>query len=208
MIGSGVEKSTITGSGFEVKSATVAAQLTVGTGVNVSTITGAGFAGDGSGLLNLGADKLTTGKVSDDRLNDTVTKQGNSFNGASQLVKLDTNGNLPAGVGAIHRSVEGSNGTLGVGTKFFNLVPTGAVKLTKMTVTILSAGEGGTATVWKCGNGADSLSVTTSAGAAVGEVASSAGSSVDIAAGTTVSGWMESSDAEITPTANVVCEYK
>ena len=209
VIGDGVSKSTITGSGFEVKNATVATQVVVGTGLNVSTITGAGFAGDGSALLNLGADKLTTGTVNDGRLSGNVTLQGNTFNVAGKLVQLDSSGNLPAGVGAIHRSVEGSNGTLGVGTKFLNLVPTGAIQLTKISVTILTAGEGTGNTVWKCGTSdGNALSVTTDDTTAVGAVVSDAtGAPLAVAAGTTVSGWMVSSAQTITPTASVVCEY-
>ncbi|MCX5792203.1 MAG: hypothetical protein NTY45_08325 [Elusimicrobia bacterium] len=207
VIGDSVNKSTITGTGFEVQNATVATRVLVGTGLNISTITGAGFAGNGSALLNLNATELKSGTVDNARLTTAVTLKGNDFNGSNQLVLLDENGKLPLGVGAIHRSVEGSNGTLGAGTKFFNLVPTGAIQLTKMTVTILSAGEGTGDTVWECGDGTNKLTVTTSPSTVVGEATSSTDGPASISAGTAVYGQITSSAQDITPTASVVCEY-
>lgn len=47
------------------------------------------------------ASNITSGTLSDSRLSSAVTTQGNTFNGASQLVKLDASAKLPA--------VDGSN---------------------------------------------------------------------------------------------------
>ena len=44
------------------------------------------------------ADNLTSGTVADARLSATVTKQGNTFNGADQLTKTDASGKLPSSV--------------------------------------------------------------------------------------------------------------
>jgi hypothetical protein len=47
------------------------------------------------------ASNIASGTLSDSRLSSTVTKQGNTFNGASQLVQLDASTKLPA--------IDGSN---------------------------------------------------------------------------------------------------
>jgi hypothetical protein len=47
------------------------------------------------------ASNITSGTLSDSRLSSAVTKQGNTFNGASQLVQLDASTKLPA--------IDGSN---------------------------------------------------------------------------------------------------
>ena len=47
------------------------------------------------------ASNISSGTLSDSRLSSAVTKQGNTFNGASQLVQLDASAKLPA--------VDGSN---------------------------------------------------------------------------------------------------
>lgn len=47
------------------------------------------------------ASNITSGTLSDSRLSSAVTTQGNTFNGASQLVKLDASAKLPA--------IDGSN---------------------------------------------------------------------------------------------------
>lgn len=80
---------------------------------------------DGSLLTNLTATNLSSGTVPDARLSSNVTLQGNSFNGASQLVKLDGSSKLPA--------VDGSNLT--------NL-PAGSTP-----VTVVSASSNGSYTV-------------------------------------------------------------
>jgi hypothetical protein len=47
------------------------------------------------------ASNITSGTLADARLTSAVTKQGNTFNGAYQLVQLDASAKLPA--------VDGSN---------------------------------------------------------------------------------------------------
>lgn len=47
------------------------------------------------------ADNITSGELDDERLSVNITKQGNTFNGASELVQLDADSKLPA--------VDGSN---------------------------------------------------------------------------------------------------
>lgn len=50
----------------------------------------------GSTITNINATNLSSGTVSDARLSTNVTLQGNTFNGANQLVKLDGTSKLPA----------------------------------------------------------------------------------------------------------------
>ncbi len=61
-------------------------------------LTGGGLlpALDASNLLNLNASNISSGTLSDARLSTNVTLQGNTFNGASQLVQLTGGGLLPA----------------------------------------------------------------------------------------------------------------
>ena len=54
------------------------------------------FTGDGSGLVNLDGDNITSGTVADGRLSADVTLQGIAFNGNSELVQLTGGGLLPA----------------------------------------------------------------------------------------------------------------
>jgi len=54
----------------------------------------------GVNLTNLSAGAVASGTLSDSRLSSNVTLQGNTFNGASQLVQLDGSGALPAISGA------------------------------------------------------------------------------------------------------------
>ncbi len=215
------------------KKAAISSQITVGEGAAISTITGSGFAGDGSGLLKISsiavnavqdasivgvtATKLS-GTINDARYGVNVTTQGNTFNGVSQLVRLGADGYLPVLNGSnltnlatqiTYKQVGGYNGALGAGTTFFAMVPTADVVITKIVVTIVSAGEGGTTgAVWKCGStAANMLTVTSGAALAAGSVVSAVGT-ITVNAATNVSGWMDSSDETITPSANVVCEYK
>jgi len=80
------------------------------TGINTFTNSGNSFKGDGSNLTNVNATTLngqtggyytnatniSSGTLGDARLSANVTLQGNAFNGASQLVKLDFSGDLPS----------------------------------------------------------------------------------------------------------------
>lgn len=68
-------------------------------GVNqLVQLDGSGFlpALNGSALTSLNASNITTGTLADARLSTNVTLQGNIFNGANQLVKLNPSGDLPA----------------------------------------------------------------------------------------------------------------
>ena len=78
-------------------------------------LTGGGLlpALDGSNLINLNASNITSGTLSDSRLNTDVTTQGNSFNGASQLVQLNASTQLPAVSGALLTNLNASNLTTG-----------------------------------------------------------------------------------------------
>lgn len=62
-----------------------------------------------SSLTNLNAGNLSSGTLNDLRLSSNVTLQGNSFNGNSQLVKLDGSGNLPALNAAALTSIAAGN---------------------------------------------------------------------------------------------------
>lgn len=62
-------------------------------------VTGASFSGVGTGLTALSASNLSSGTVADARLSTAVTLQGNLFNGANQLVKLDASSQLPVASG-------------------------------------------------------------------------------------------------------------
>ncbi len=81
---------------------------------NVSGTSLAGFfSGDGASVTNLNATNLATGTVADARLTANVTKQGNTFNGLSQLVQTDPTGKLPAINGSLVTNVNAAllNGT-------------------------------------------------------------------------------------------------
>lgn len=52
---------------------------------------------------------ITTGTINDARLSNNITKQGNTFNGASQLVQLNGSTQLPAVSGALLTTLNGSN---------------------------------------------------------------------------------------------------
>src|SRR5882672_7081248 len=56
------------------------------------------------------AANISSGTLDDARLNATVTRQGNAFNGASQLVKLDGTGKLPAVDGSQLTNLPGGGG--------------------------------------------------------------------------------------------------
>jgi hypothetical protein len=111
---------------FSVSSGVVALGTSVtklGNDVNVASglvqLTAGGLlpALNGSLLTNLNADNIASGTVADARLSTNVTLQGNSFNNANQLVKLNASTQLPAVSGALLTNLNGSNiasGTVGV----------------------------------------------------------------------------------------------
>lgn len=73
--------------------------------------------GDNTNGVSFAANTITSGTLNDSRLSNNVTLAGNTFNGNSQLVKLDGSGKLPALDGsAITNLTAGNlNGTVAVG---------------------------------------------------------------------------------------------
>jgi hypothetical protein len=67
----------------------------------------------GANLTSLNATNIASGTVADARLSTNVTLQGNSFNGASQLVQLTGGGVLPVLSGVNLTSLDASNVSLG-----------------------------------------------------------------------------------------------
>ncbi len=63
----------------------------------------------GALLTNLNASNISSGTIADARLSSNVTVQGNTFNGASQLVRLDGSTQLPAVNGSQLTNLNGSN---------------------------------------------------------------------------------------------------
>lgn len=58
------------------------------------------------------ATDINAGTLNDSRLSSNVTKEGNTFNGASQLVKLDASSKLPAVDGSALTNLAGGGGTV------------------------------------------------------------------------------------------------
>jgi len=91
---------TQTGSGgsFIVNQNTLQSSATfyVSSGTVVGTLTAGTFSGSGASLTNLPVTSLT-GTIANSAIDaSSITKQGNTFNGASQLVQLNPSGNLTA----------------------------------------------------------------------------------------------------------------
>lgn len=63
----------------------------------------------GALLTTLNASNISSGTLADARLSTNVTVQGNTFNGASQLVQLNGSTQLPAVSGALLTNLNGSN---------------------------------------------------------------------------------------------------
>ena len=68
----------------------------------------------GALLTNLNASNISSGTLADARLSTNVTVQGNTFNGNSQLVQLNSSGQIPAISGALLTNLNASN--VGSGT--------------------------------------------------------------------------------------------
>jgi len=149
----------------------------------------------------------------------TILDGGNvGINDASPAEKLDVDGNINltgslklddavAFSSAPVATLAGYNSTLGAGTTFQAMVPDSAIKLLRMTATVVVAGTGGAGDTFYCGENANNISVTVSAEATAGTVTTSkAATPISVAMGATVYQWMESG-ASPTPTVNVVCEY-
>ncbi len=77
-------------------------------GANLTNVDAALFNGQAAAFY-LDASNINSGTLSDSRLSSSVTLQGNSFNGASQLVQLNGSGALPAVSGANLTDLNGSN---------------------------------------------------------------------------------------------------
>lgn len=84
---------------FQVKNSTGTAAITIDTtNLNATfgaSVTATSFSGSGAGLTSLDGGNISSGTVDDARLSSQITKQGNTFNGASQLVQLTAGGLLP-----------------------------------------------------------------------------------------------------------------
>jgi len=78
---------------FAVQDASGTSLISVNT--NTGTVFINGLQGSGAALTNINASNLTSGSVANARLSSQVTQAGNVFNGANQLVILDSAGNLP-----------------------------------------------------------------------------------------------------------------
>ncbi|HUY53090.1 MAG TPA: hypothetical protein VMV24_00745 [Candidatus Dormibacteraeota bacterium] len=78
------------------------------------------FEGSGIGLTNLDASQVATGTLNDLRLNADVTTQGNTFNGASQLIKSTSLGYFPSLNGSLITNLNATN--LSSGTISDNLL--------------------------------------------------------------------------------------
>ncbi|MBI4668299.1 MAG: hypothetical protein HY747_03795, partial [Elusimicrobia bacterium] len=69
--------------------------ITSGTTIGTLRALG-GFIGSGANITNINAVNITAGTLDDNRFSGAVTLQGNQFNGANYLLKLDGSGNLPS----------------------------------------------------------------------------------------------------------------
>lgn len=90
----------------------VTIQGNVFNGVNqLVKLDGSGFlpALNGSALTSLNASNISSGTLANARLSASVTLQGNTFNGISQLVQTDASGFLPALNGSALTSLNASN---------------------------------------------------------------------------------------------------
>lgn len=124
----------------------------------------------------------------------SVTLQGNSFNGASQLVQMTAAGNLPAagvlsatsvavGAGVAFSSapighVSGASivGALASGTTFLTFVPDSAITLKRLNADVVVAGIAGAGDTITCNNAAGTgISVSLSAAATAGTTATATG---------------------------------
>ncbi|MEI7674536.1 MAG: hypothetical protein WCI60_02265, partial [bacterium] len=78
--------------------------------INISgTNIAAYFSGDGHLLSNINASNVTTGTINDLRLSNVVTLQGNSFNGANQLIQSTAIGYLPSLNGSLITNLNASS---------------------------------------------------------------------------------------------------
>lgn len=117
---------------FQIKNAAGTPALTVDTtNLNATfgaAVTAASFSGNGAALTSLNGSNISTGTVGDSFLSANVTKQGNSFNGVSQLVQLTAGGLLPTLNGSNLTNLNADN--IGSGTLTVNRGGTGVVSTT------------------------------------------------------------------------------
>ena len=109
---------------------------------------------------NLNADYLSSGTINDSRLSTNVTKQGNTFNGTSQLVQTTSAGKIPAIDGSLITNMTKSQVSLG------NVPNTDCTNATNISSGTLNDGRLSTS-VTKQGNtfnGTSQLVQTTAAG--------------------------------------------
>ncbi len=79
---------------FEIQNDAGTAILTIDSTAN--KVIGNLFEGSGANLTALNASNISSGTLADARLSTNVTQQGNTFNGANELVQLNALGQLPA----------------------------------------------------------------------------------------------------------------
>ena len=94
-------------------------------------LTATSLAGNGSAITGLNATNISSGTLANARLSSSVTLQGNTFNGDSQLVKLDSGGaaladglclmSTASGTGTAFQACPGSGGSEGASTSLSNL---------------------------------------------------------------------------------------
>jgi microcystin-dependent protein len=101
------------------------------------------FSGNGAGLTGLSASNLASGTVANARLSGNVTVAGNSFNGASQLVMLDSSGLLPALNGSALTNVDAIT-LQGNGSAYFtnaSNIATGTLNDSRLSANVTVAGN-------------------------------------------------------------------
>src|SRR6266567_6423506 len=91
-------------------SGTLSATSLSGNGASVTNVNAVTLQGNASSYFT-NATNISTGTLADARLSSNVTLQGNTFNGASQLVQLNVSTQLPAVSGALLTNLNGSNVT-------------------------------------------------------------------------------------------------
>ncbi|MEI7838414.1 MAG: hypothetical protein WCI37_01370, partial [bacterium] len=83
----------VAGNYINLQSATPGTPQTGNINVSGSVIAGS-FKGDGSQIYNINGSNVSTGTVSDSRLSNNVTVQGNTFNGNNELVQTNNSGTI------------------------------------------------------------------------------------------------------------------
>ena len=105
-------------------------------------VTATGFSGSGANLTGLNADNISSGMLNDSRLSANVTLQGNTFNGASQLVQLTAGGALPALNGSALTNVDAALLNGQAGSYYNNLAnATGSLADARLSTNVTLAGN-------------------------------------------------------------------